>query len=135
MVAQPSAFFTREAFEAVGGLDPRYHYAMDYDLWLKLASRYDVHSVDRTLAAFRIHDRAKSSAAADRFWPEVRRISRRHGGRFFTRGYVEYRFEHHPWLWRSRMAYRFLAAGEYREFVSRAAVKVRLRRPPDDPSP
>ena len=127
MVAQPSTFFTRAAFEAVGGVDTRYHYAMDYDLWLKLAERYDVREIDRTLAAFRIHDQAKSSAEADRFWPEVRRISRRHGGRFFTRGYIDYRFARHPTLWRSRMAYRFVAAGEYGELISRAAAKFGLR--------
>ena len=76
---------------------------MDYDLWLKIASRYEVQSVEQTLAAFRIHERSKSGAEAQRFWPEVRRISRRHGGRFFAPVHVNYLARRHPrlfWAWR-----------------------------------
>ena len=42
-VAQPGSVFTREAFEAVGGIDASYHYAMDYELWLRSqsGSRYE----------------------------------------------------------------------------------------------
>src|SRR5437016_2863998 len=32
-IVQPASFFRRSALEAVGGLDPSLHYAMDYDLW------------------------------------------------------------------------------------------------------
>ena len=35
-VVQPAAFFRRNAYEAVGGLDPALHYTMDYELWLKI---------------------------------------------------------------------------------------------------
>ncbi len=66
MVAQPAAFFTREAFEAVGGLDPDYHYAMDYDLWLKIAARFEVPhgpSGARGLSASRrLEERRRSGA-------------------------------------------------------------------------
>jgi glycosyltransferase involved in cell wall biosynthesis len=109
MVAQPAAFFTREAYEAVGGVDERYHYAMDFDLWIKLAKRFPVAEIDAPLAAFRVHDAAKSSALADEFFPETRRISRRHGGRFFSPTFIEHQFAQHPWLWRARMAYRLAA--------------------------
>ncbi len=41
-IIQPASFFRREAFEAVGGIDKSLHYAMDYDLWLKLGKKYPV---------------------------------------------------------------------------------------------
>ena len=34
------AAFRREAALAAGGYDPRYLYAMEYDLWLRLAERH-----------------------------------------------------------------------------------------------
>src|SRR5438067_1779491 len=34
----------------VGGYDGRYRYAMDYDLWLKIAERHEVWTIDEVLA-------------------------------------------------------------------------------------
>jgi len=39
-IVQPAAFFRREAFEAVSGLDETLHWAMDYDLWIKIGRRF-----------------------------------------------------------------------------------------------
>ena len=33
----PSSFFTKRLLDAVGGVDERFHYAMDSDLWLRFA--------------------------------------------------------------------------------------------------
>jgi glycosyltransferase involved in cell wall biosynthesis len=44
------ACFRREAALEVGGYDPDYLYAMDYDLWLRLAERYAVVTLDKALA-------------------------------------------------------------------------------------
>ncbi len=127
-IAQPTAFFTREAFEAVGGLDSGYHYAMDYDLWLKIGARFEVRAVPEKLAAFRFHEQAKTALHADSFWPEVRQISRRHGSRFFSPMYVRTVPVRHPWVWRARMGYRLIAAGRVRELLAGLAGKARLRR-------
>ena len=35
-ISQPSCFFRRSTYEAVGGLDGTLHYTMDWDLWLRL---------------------------------------------------------------------------------------------------
>jgi glycosyltransferase involved in cell wall biosynthesis len=122
-IAQPAAFFTRSALEAVGGLDPRYHYAMDYDLWLKIAARFEVVGIHDRLAAFRLHDEAKTAVDADAFWPEVRRISRRHGSRFFSDMYLR----RHPWLRNAHDGYRLLAERRFGELATRAARRVRPR--------
>lgn len=97
-VPQPTTFFTRQAYEAVGGLDVRWSYAMDYDLWLKIAKRFPIREVDATLAAFRFHGASKTGSQADRFWPEVHRISRRHGAPYLSWKYLYFTSQRRPWL-------------------------------------
>jgi hypothetical protein len=48
------ACFRRQAALDVGGYDPDYLYAMDYDLWLKLAERHVVVALDEPLATRRM---------------------------------------------------------------------------------
>jgi glycosyltransferase involved in cell wall biosynthesis len=48
------AAFRREPALAVGGYDPRYRYAMDHDLWLRLADEHLVFTLDETLAVRRM---------------------------------------------------------------------------------
>lgn len=81
---QPAAFFTREAFEAVGGLDESLHLAMDYDLWTRIAERFPVRRVDAVWAAERRHPGSKTSRLAHEFYREDRRVSRAHGGRLVS---------------------------------------------------
>ena len=105
-VPQPATFFTRDAYDASGGLDRRWSYAMDYDLWLKIAKRFPVREVDATLAAFRYHDASKTGSQAHRFWPEVHRISRLHGAPYLSWKYLYFTSERRPrlgpWLYRIR---------------------------------
>jgi len=83
-VYSPAVFFTREAFEAVGGLDESLHLAMDYDLWLKIGSRFGARHVDAVWGVQRIHAEAKTIRARADFWPERLAVSRRHGGRLVS---------------------------------------------------
>jgi glycosyltransferase involved in cell wall biosynthesis len=46
--------FRREAALAVGGYDEGYRYAMDHDLWLRIADRHVVFTVDEVLAVRRM---------------------------------------------------------------------------------
>jgi glycosyltransferase involved in cell wall biosynthesis len=73
-IPQPSAFVKRAAVERAGGIDAQFRYALDYDLWLRLALRgAKWRAVDETWAQFRIHDASKSGAEAQKFLPEVER--------------------------------------------------------------
>lgn len=83
-VFSPAVFFTRAAFEAVGGLDESLHLAMDYDLWLRIGKRFGAQHVDRVWALQRIHGEAKTIRRYDDFWPERLAVSRRHGGRLVS---------------------------------------------------
>ena len=60
-IVQPAAFFTRRAFEAVGGGDESLLYTMDYDLFLKIASRFKVAYLPRVLANFKWWGQNKSA--------------------------------------------------------------------------
>jgi glycosyltransferase involved in cell wall biosynthesis len=122
-VCQPGAFFTRSAFEAVGGLDPSYRYAMDYELWLKLGARFPVTHVDAVLGAYRLHATSKTVAETSGFWAETVRASRTHGGRRFSRIYVDWYLPRaRPWLYRGVRVWRLLRAGDVRGLGGRVAV-------------
>jgi hypothetical protein len=124
-VAQPGAFFTRDAFEAVGGLDTSYRYAMDYELWLKLGARFGVRHVDRVLGAYRYHPESKTVAESLGFVPETIRASRRHGGRRLSPLYLDwYLPRRRPWLYRALVVGRLVRAGELRRLVALAQRKL-----------
>jgi hypothetical protein len=58
---------------------------MDYELWLRMATAGKRFAyLPKTLATFRITDTSKSGASLDAFWPEVRGVSRRYGGRLLS---------------------------------------------------
>jgi glycosyltransferase involved in cell wall biosynthesis len=48
------AAYRRDAVLAAGGYDPRYRYAMEYDLWLRVADRRKVVALDEVLATRRM---------------------------------------------------------------------------------
>jgi glycosyltransferase involved in cell wall biosynthesis len=83
-IYSPSVFFTRQAFEAVGGLDESLHLTMDYDLWLKIGRRYGARHVAAVWSVQRIHDDAKTMRRYEDFWSERLAVSRRHGGRLVS---------------------------------------------------
>lgn len=49
-IPNTSAAMRREAVRAAGGYDRRYLYAMEYDLWLRLAERHEIVALDEELA-------------------------------------------------------------------------------------
>lgn len=61
-ICQPTVFMRREAVAAVGYLDPDLHYCLDYDLWLRLAARYEIGRILNFLACARLHAGCKTVA-------------------------------------------------------------------------
>jgi len=74
---QPSVFIRGTLFKELGQLDTHYHYAMDYDLWLKtLTAGYKFSYIAELLSNYRFHDSSKSGAEVDfkhfhKEWHEV----------------------------------------------------------------
>lgn len=64
-VFQQATFWRRSAYEAVGGIDPKFHFAMDLDLFTRLAARRRFGWLPRMLACFRLHEECKSMRLQD----------------------------------------------------------------------
>jgi glycosyltransferase involved in cell wall biosynthesis len=81
-IPQQAAFFRRSLWEQVGPLDTDFYFAMDYDLWVRLAKVSRLHYLPgRIWANFRLHRAAKTIADDPRCWPEMLKVHRREGGR------------------------------------------------------
>jgi GT2 family glycosyltransferase len=106
-IPHPATFVRREWMIRAGGFDESLKYAMDYDLWLKLAKMGRPVEIGEPLAAFRVHEGSLSSsnrvAAMEedfhvrlshcgwnlfriaehqfRFWVRKRRLLERHGSK------------------------------------------------------
>jgi len=84
-IPQQAAFFRASLWNKVGPLDPSFYFAMDYDLWVRLAKEAPlVYLPGRHWASFRLHGDAKTIAADARCWPEMLRVHFREGGRRFS---------------------------------------------------
>ena len=109
-IPQQAAFWRADLWHEVGPLDPSYYFAMDYDLWVRLARVSSIrYYAGHTWANFRLHDDAKTIAADERCWPEMLRIHRRDGGSWFSWIYFRY-FIRRPLAplinWRRRSKFR-----------------------------
>jgi len=60
-----SALIRRDAARAVGGYDPRYRYATEYDLWLRLGERHRLLALDEALGT-RVMGGGNVAARAER---------------------------------------------------------------------
>ncbi|MEW6336972.1 MAG: glycosyltransferase family 2 protein [Acidobacteriota bacterium] len=79
-ICQPSTFLHRRVIERHGPLDASYHYALDFEYWLRIGRSVRYMFVPEILSSFRLHPGSKTVAAQRRFWAEEWRAFRRHGG-------------------------------------------------------
>lgn len=78
-IPQPSTFFRCAAYERVGGLDRDLHYAMDWDLWCRLAAagcRFQM--LDAVLSGARHYAGTKTGGGGLERQAELLRVNRRH---------------------------------------------------------
>jgi hypothetical protein len=81
-IPQPSAFFRADHWRKVAPLDDSFYFAMDYDLWVRLARLTSFKYLPgKVWASFRLHSGAKTISADDRCWPEMLRVHYRDGGK------------------------------------------------------
>jgi len=79
-ICQPAAFFTKEIYTQVNGLDENLHYALDYDLWLKILKKGKGFCINKVLANFRFWEKSHSTTSQDKFNMERRLIFKRYNG-------------------------------------------------------
>jgi glycosyltransferase involved in cell wall biosynthesis len=83
IVPQPSAFFRQSAFRSVGGLDETLHYALDWDLWIRLGRCGPVAFLPDFLSQMRIYPEAKTYSGGQKVFNEIRSVVERYGGHGF----------------------------------------------------
>lgn len=89
-IPQQATFFRSRLWSLVRPLDTSFYFAMDYDLWVRLAALTPIAYVKKTWAAFRLHSDAKTMASADQCWPEMIRVHHRMDGSNWSIIYLKY---------------------------------------------
>jgi glycosyltransferase involved in cell wall biosynthesis len=115
-IPQQASFFRADLWRKVGPLDLSFYFAMDYDLWVRLAKEAPlIYQPGRVWASFRLHGDAKTIAADDRCWPEMLRVHYREGGHRLAPIVLKYQLRKlvAPVInWRRQRMFRFPARAE-----------------------
>ncbi len=80
-IPHPAAFVRRDWMNRVGMFDEKLKYAMDYDLWLKLAKLGQPVELNVPFAAFRVHGGSLSCANPQAAGKEDLKVRLSHCGR------------------------------------------------------
>jgi len=124
-IPMPTVMIRREVLSKVGGFDPKYIIAQDYDLWLRIAEHYPIDFTEEPLAKYRIHggsvSRNRELAANEGFqlieyWLEKKANERGFRGKAKQRQAI---------LNASLMLYYF-RNGEKRKVISKSMNLIRL---------
>ena len=84
-IPQQTMFFRAKYWREFGPLDPSFYFAMDYDLWVRIAKHAPIRYLPgRTWANFRIHTSSKTNVNDERGWQEMLRVHYRDGGGFLS---------------------------------------------------
>lgn len=83
-IPQQAAFFRADIWKQVGPLDPSFFFAMDYDLWVRIAAISPILYTPQLWAYFRLHSQGKTVVADQRCWPEMLRVHYRDGGSWLS---------------------------------------------------
>lgn len=79
-ILQPSMFIPRDLFLEVGGLNPSVHWAMDWELLLRIPPSVPVYSIPDKVAQLRCYPETKSSTGGWERMREIAEIGRRFHG-------------------------------------------------------
>jgi glycosyltransferase involved in cell wall biosynthesis len=79
-ICQPASFIRADVFREVGMLDTGLHLTLDYELWLRISSRYPMHKVDAILATSRMYGDNKTLSQRQVTFREVFQITRQYRG-------------------------------------------------------
>jgi GT2 family glycosyltransferase len=119
-ILQQTVYFRKSALEKVGYIDESLHYAMDWDILIRLGLRYPLLYVPEYMGCLREYPEAKSFAGGLRRSREIRDMLRRYTGRRIPPGHIVYGLETYQNLWCRRAeklgfgwqpAVRFLQSG------------------------
>lgn len=114
-VAQPSVYFRKSSYEAVGGVNPGLRFCMDYDLWVRFAvAGCRFAACDADISGNRWYETTKTAGQLLELLSEVAACQTRHYGRvspYFVQAisdnlYAKFHSAHHGDKW--HVLYRVL---------------------------
>jgi glycosyltransferase involved in cell wall biosynthesis len=79
-IPQQASFWRADLWKQVAPLDASFVFAMDYDLWVRLAKISKLQYLPRLWAEFRLHADSKTITNDQRAWEEMLRVHWREGG-------------------------------------------------------
>ncbi len=72
---QPGVWMRRDLIEQCGGIDEKFHYAFDWDLYIRYLNHFPkVKELDELLVHFRLHENSKTQTSRARFIIEEQKI-------------------------------------------------------------
>jgi glycosyltransferase involved in cell wall biosynthesis len=87
---QTASFWRAETYRAVNGIDTSLKFCFDYDLFLRFTQRKAPGEIDSLLAAYRVHEKAKSSTIWESVGiPEFEQVRKRHGFHLWSNAVCE----------------------------------------------
>ncbi len=97
-IHQPTLFVRKKVFDVAGMLDESFHYAMDYEWWLRVARHYTFHHIPHALATYRFHKDAKSFAPLEKdIYPDQLKASKMHWGPIWLPRYWRFKKSYESW--------------------------------------
>jgi len=97
-ISQPACLFPAEAYRSVGGLDEHLHYAMDFDLFVKLSKCVPFVRVNKCISVALSHPQAKTKASRYKMYAEVLLIQIKNGGEKYALASLEYDYTKLLWF-------------------------------------
>lgn len=108
-IPQETCFWRRRIYDEVGGIDPAFRFALDYDLFVRFMERGRMQRVNRFLGAFRRHAASKTATLVEgKVHPEIEKVRKQHRIRM-PRGHGLAELALSRWV--DRRSRRFAASG------------------------
>jgi glycosyltransferase involved in cell wall biosynthesis len=100
-ICQPTTFWRRDAFDAIGEFNTSLRYAMDYDYWIRLSKRFSMAYLNIHLANTRLHREAKTVQQRNQMHREILQVVKSHYGAVSDHWIYSYA-NSFPWIDRLR---------------------------------
>ena len=79
-ICQPAAFMWSDVFQTAGSLNPDLHFALDYDLWMRIAKSHPMLKIDEVLATSRMYRENKTLGKRRPVYMEIMSAAKTHYG-------------------------------------------------------
>jgi glycosyltransferase involved in cell wall biosynthesis len=89
-ILQPTTFFKKEIFREIALPDINLTWCMDWDLWIRIGSRFKVSYVNYVFANSRVYSETKTDSGGLKRLREIVSVMRRYGSRKYPLGYFLY---------------------------------------------